>query len=76
MSNEEHDFIIDTTLSIIKELEIEQETELDDKSFKKMIYNIYPEVCERYFEGFRCFVFKAFKRQKAFIRINSCLSDD
>ena len=48
MSNEEHDFIIDTTLSIIKDLEIEQETELDDESFKKMICNIYPEVCELY----------------------------
>ena len=62
MSNEEHDFIMDTTLSIIKELEIEQETELDDESFKKMICNIYPEVCESYFEGFRCLVLRGLKK--------------
>ena len=48
MSYEEHDFIMDTTLSIIKDLEIDQEAELDDESFKKMICNIYPEVCEMY----------------------------
>ena len=42
--NEDHGLILNTTLSII--LEIEQE--LDDESFKKMICNIYPEVCELY----------------------------
>ena len=44
--NEDHGLIIITTLSIIKDLE--QETELVDESFKKMICNIYPEVCELY----------------------------
>ena len=44
--NEDHGLIINTTLSIIKDLE--QETERDDESFKKMICNIYPEVCELY----------------------------
>ena len=48
MSNKEHDFIMNTTLSIIKEFEIEQETELDDESFKKMICNIYPKALTLY----------------------------
>ena len=42
--NEDHGLILNTTLSNI--LEIEQE--LDDESFKKMICNIYPEVCQLY----------------------------
>ena len=50
MSNEEHDFIMNITLNIIKEFEIQQETELDDESFKKMICNIYPQVCETLFK--------------------------
>ena len=59
MLSEEHDFIMTyTTLNIITEFVVEQETELDDESFKKMICNIYPEVCERYFKDFRYFVLK------------------
>ena len=62
MSNDEHDFIMNTTLNIIKEFEIEQETELDDESFKKMMCNIYPKVCERYFKDFRYLVLRPLKQ--------------
>ena len=48
--NEDHPLIISTTLSIILEIEqeLDDKQELDDESFKKMICNIYPEVCQLY----------------------------
>ena len=45
---EDHPLIISTTLSIILEIELDDKQELDDESFKKMICNIYPQVCELY----------------------------
>ena len=49
---EDHPLIISTTLSIILEMELDDKQELDlqvdDESFKKMICNIYPQVCELY----------------------------
>ena len=45
---EDHGLILNTTLSIILEIELDDKQELDDESFKKMICNIYPEVCELY----------------------------
>ena len=49
---EDHSLIISTTLSIILEMELDDKQELDlqvdDESFKKMICNIYPQVCELY----------------------------
>ena len=46
--NEDHLLILNTTLSIILEIELDDKQELDDESFKKMICNIYPEVCQLY----------------------------
>ena len=46
--NEDHPLIISTTQNIILEMEQELGYELDDESFKKMICNIYPQVCELY----------------------------
>ena len=47
---EDHPLIISTTLRIILEMELDDKQELDlqvdDESFKKMICNIYPQVCE------------------------------
>ena len=47
---EDHPLIISTTLSIILEIELDDKQELDlqvdDESFKKMICNIYPQVCD------------------------------
>ena len=49
---EDHPLIISTTLSIILEMELDDKQELDlqvdNESFKKMICNIYPQVCELY----------------------------
>ena len=49
---EDHPLIISTTLSIILEMELDDKQELDlqvdDESFKKMICNIYSQVCELY----------------------------
>ena len=46
---EDHPLIISTTQNIILEIELElDKQELDDESFKKMICNIYPQVCELY----------------------------
>ena len=45
---EDHLLILNTTLSIILEIELDDKQELDDESFKKMICNIYPEVCQLY----------------------------
>ena len=45
---EDHPLIISTTLSIILEIELDDKQELDDESFKKIICNIYPQVCELY----------------------------
>ena len=45
---EDHLLIISTTQNIILEMEQELGYELDDESFKKMICNIYPQVCELY----------------------------
>ena len=49
---EDHPLIISTTLRIILEMELDDKQELDlqvdDESFKKMICNIYPQVCELY----------------------------
>ena len=49
---EDHPLIISTTLSIILEIENDDKQELDlqvdDESVKKMICNIYPQVCELY----------------------------
>ena len=45
---EDHPLIISTTQNIILEIELDDKQELDDESFKKMICNIYPQVCELY----------------------------
>ena len=44
----DHLLILNTKLSIILEIELDDKQELDDESFKKMICNIYPEVCQLY----------------------------
>ena len=46
--NEDHLLILNTTLSIILEIELDDKQELDDERFKKMICIIYPEVCQLY----------------------------
>ena len=45
---EDHLLILNTTLSIILEIEQELDLQVDHESFKKMICNIYPEVCQLY----------------------------
>ena len=45
---EDHLLIISTTQNIILEMEQELDLQVDDESFKKMICNIYPQVCELY----------------------------
>ena len=45
---EDHPLIISTTQNIILEMEQELDLQVDDESFKKMICNIYPQVCELY----------------------------
>ena len=45
---EDHLLIISTTQNIILEMEQELDIQVDDESFKKMICNIYPQVCELY----------------------------
>ena len=45
---EDHGLILNTTLSIILEIELDDDLQVDDESFKKMICNIYPEVCQLY----------------------------
>ena len=46
--NEDHHLILNTTQNIIFEIEQELDLQVDHESFKKMIYNIYPEVCQLY----------------------------
>ena len=46
--NDDHLLIIGTTQNIILEMEQEPGYELDHESFRKMIFIIYPEVCELY----------------------------
>ena len=46
--NEDHLLILNTTQNIIFEIEQELDLQVDDESFKKMICNIYPEVCQLY----------------------------
>ena len=48
MRTEDHLLILITTLSIVLEIEPDDKQELDDESFKNMICNIYPEVCQLY----------------------------
>ena len=45
---EDHLLILNTTLSIILEIEQELDLQVDHESFKKMICIIYPEVCQLY----------------------------
>ena len=45
---EDHPLIISTTQNIILEMEQELDLQVDDESFKKMICNICPQVCELY----------------------------
>ena len=44
--NEDHLLILNTTQNIIFEIEQELDLQVDHESFKKMICNIYPEVCQ------------------------------
>ena len=46
--NEDHLLILNTTQNIILEMEQELDLQVDHESFKKMICNIYPQVCELY----------------------------
>ena len=45
MSNDFHELVIATTLSIIEDYEKLYKTELNEESYDKMICEIYPEIC-------------------------------
>ena len=44
MSNDFHELVIATTLSIIEDYEKEHKTELNEESYEKMICDIYPKI--------------------------------